>query len=297
MNGCMMGRRAIVGSTERWWALYPDFYNVSQWAPIQLPLGRGLYCRWGIYSDGKTLWFIGKDGIYQSDGGPEQSLTDQQLYALFPHEGQPGTSVTVGGTTITPPDFTQTSALRLSGGDGYLYFDFKDTLGNYATLVYDTKQKGWVSYDVYGVPVLTHYAEEGSGVHATLCGGSDGNLYALTGSSDGAAEVPWAVWTRTAAASAEFQVFNGSYLGARSSVAATVILTVVVDGASYAYTINTTGGREEKIYQILGPLKGKLLQYGLNSTKSVRIYLDKTQVQQKPWADTGGYQPQLVFAA
>lgn len=42
---------------------------------------------------------------------------------------------------------------------------------------------GWF-YDDYTPSITVHYGEEGSGVHAILCGGTDGGIYQLTGDSD-----------------------------------------------------------------------------------------------------------------
>lgn len=42
---------------------------------------------------------------------------------------------------------------------------------------------GWF-YDLYTPNIIIHYGEEGSGVHAVLCGGLDGGIYQLLGDDD-----------------------------------------------------------------------------------------------------------------
>lgn len=302
MNGCMVSsNRPTVASTEHWWGLYPQLQGAG-WNPVQLPITRGLFARWFMCSDGENIWFGAKDGIYQSVGGNrEYSITDDELKPLFPHDGQAGTAVTVGPYTITPPDLTATAYLRLSTADGYLYFDFKDTLGNYATLVYDTKVKGWVSYDVYGTPVLCHYGEEGSGVHSVLCGGNDGKVYQMAGSSDAGSDVTQAVWSPlrgmpSAGGLYPFFCPREAYLGVRSTAASAVTLKLLVDGVTYTYSVTATAGRQDKPYIPLGPLKGKMWQYGVSSTQSVRLYLPDLEIHGKFWGESGPYQPLRPFA-
>lgn len=181
MNGVLFDNRPMVASTERWWGVYPDFANSNVFRTAELPVGRGLYAPYGICA-GEVVFFIADDGIRATAGGQAESITDD-LYELFPHDGQPGKTITIGNDTIIPPDFTQRKNLRLSLYDGILYFDFVDTLGGHATLVYHTGARGWISYDAYTPPVITHYGEEGEGVHNMLAGGNDGNLYSL-GSRD-----------------------------------------------------------------------------------------------------------------
>jgi hypothetical protein len=47
---------------------------------------------------------------------------------------------------------------------------------------------GWY-YDKYTPGILTHYGEEGSNIHDILCGGADGGIYQLTGTSDGGSDI------------------------------------------------------------------------------------------------------------
>lgn len=153
-GGEILDGRSFVASTERWWALYPQPSNpLERYNPVLQPLPRGLAAPFGHCNDGRSIFWWAKDGIWSSTKG---SLTDEDLYNLFPHEGIPGTSVTYAtppvGRTIFPPDYTQAGSFRLTYGNYYLYATYKDTSGAYETLVYDTRRDAWC-LDQYAVPV------------------------------------------------------------------------------------------------------------------------------------------------
>lgn len=180
MNGGMYDGRAFVMSSERMWFIDLTYgFGVSGSTSIfrtqEVANSKGLFCRYGICV-GPKIWFIGRDGVYECEGGEPRSITDAALFPWLPNEGNAG--VAING--IAPPDFTQVDNLRLSYYDGYLYFDFKDTSSNLRTAVYDTGNKAWY-YDVYTPGIVTHYGEEGASIHSILCGGSNGKVYQLAG--------------------------------------------------------------------------------------------------------------------
>jgi len=55
---------------------------------------------------------------------------------------------------------------------------------------------GWF-YDTYSPGILVHYGEEGKNVHSILCGGSDGGIYELTGTSDNGTAVACEILTES----------------------------------------------------------------------------------------------------
>lgn len=191
MNGVMYNGRSYVWSTERMFALYPAFNEPALFKWVEVPNGKGMIARW-MLAVGPKIWFGAKDGIYETTGGEPVSITDGDLYPLFPHEGQDGEDV----NEILTPDFTQDTKLRLNYYDKYLYFDYRVTPdgpdGTSRTLVYDTRWAGWFydEYIVEGLPrgVANHYGDEGEGAHAIFMGadtpGTDNRLLQLTGRSD-----------------------------------------------------------------------------------------------------------------
>jgi hypothetical protein len=209
MNGLAYNIRSYIFSSENFFQILStaSFEALAQNSLIssasiafeaqKIPNGKGMFSQWGLTREpSPVICFLSKDGINMSTGGAPIALSDADLYELFPNEGQLG--VTING--IAPPNVIQAQAanLRLTYYDEYLYFDYVDTTGTRATLAlaFDlgaaTRGEapgGWL-WDVYmgnpdggGVGVF-HYGEEGSGVHALLIGGSDGNLYQYAGFSD-----------------------------------------------------------------------------------------------------------------
>jgi hypothetical protein len=135
LGGEVLNGNSYAASTERWWQLRPDFGGVNQFTPIEAPVGRGLAAPYGICTDGSKIYFVAKDGIWMTGGGPGESLTDADLYNLFPHEGIKGTNVTYNGVTTYAPDYGRASTFRLCYCNSYLYFDYQDTTGTARTLV------------------------------------------------------------------------------------------------------------------------------------------------------------------
>lgn len=188
MNGCVWDDISWVASNKRWWAMIPSFDASNQFQAIEKPVGKGLFCRWGMAVCKEGVYFVGDDGIYFHQGNLATSITDQNLYPLFPHEGQPGVATTLGpsgSVTYYPPDYTQPNRMRLSYAEGYLYFDFLDISGAQTTLVYNTLLRCWEGKDLYTEvvagtatsPAFVHYAQEGRGYNGVLYASTDGFLY------------------------------------------------------------------------------------------------------------------------
>lgn len=159
MGGETINGLSFVSSTERWWALYPSFQNVDRYQKVEQPVRRGMIAPYAKCTDKRVIYFVAKDGIWSTGG---QSLTDRDLWNLFPHEGVPGLNVVYAGQTIYAPDYQYASEFRLAYHNFYLYFDYKDSDGLPRTLVCDLRNSespAW-SVDVYGDPITVHYATE-----------------------------------------------------------------------------------------------------------------------------------------
>lgn len=198
MNGCIINGIGMVFSTERAWLIYPTFATALATVSgvegqvfnlVESVSNRGLFIRSCICTEaGLNVFFRGKDGIYVSEGGAgSTSITDVQLFNLFPHEGVVPQPVTLAGTyTVYPPDDNQPEQQKLAFANGYLYYDYVNTLNTPCTLVFDMAAKGW-SVDVYNPTVTVHALEEGainadgSPVNDALVGVSDGTVRRLSG--------------------------------------------------------------------------------------------------------------------
>ncbi len=206
LNGCMYNGRAYVWSTERMWEIIPDLMVAGRFYAQLIPGARGLWAEWALVV-GDYMYWRGKDGVYRSQGGLPDSITDRDLYPLFPHDAQPAYTVQVPnpespGQTfyICPPDESRRDLQRLCFGDGVLYYDYLDTgvggiqAAAHQTLVYDTKnmQGGWV-HDSNTLNANTSRYWE-SNYHILMVGVSH-ILYMFTGVSDAGVGITCAVMT------------------------------------------------------------------------------------------------------
>jgi hypothetical protein len=157
LGGEVMDGLSFVGSTERWWALYPQPDNPTQrYNFVQQPFPRGIAAPFGHCNDGQSLYWWAKDGIQSSSKG---SLTDDDLYNLFPHEGVVGQQVTYNGTIVQAPDYTRAPTFRLSYSNGYLYATYQDLGGTFRQLTLNLRTMAWVA-DVYPTQVSNIYHVE-----------------------------------------------------------------------------------------------------------------------------------------
>ena len=308
MNGCMYNGLAYLWSSERMFSLYPSFGSgvvvsggtllpaegTNLFVPIEIPNGKGLFARWAL-AVGPKIWFLARDGIYETGGGAPTSITVGPWGLLFPHEEQPGQSITFGSKTINPPDFTQTTKLRLSYAASFLYFDYQDSTGAPVTLVYNTVNQEW-GLDTYGVPQLIHYGEEGQGISSLLSGGNDGFLYQGSGLQDNGVNVPCGIFSpQMSEQQGGFQHVREGWLGV--SAPAQLVLTINVDGVDTAVALaETPTTAYARIYTELPPLKGRLLAWSLTSAQPFSLWQRDVQFQLKTWADPR-YSPVNPFAS
>lgn len=148
IGGCIVGGLSLVMSAEHGWLIYPNFAQAtativgvtgSPFSTVMSITDRGLVTKEGICTDGGgTAFFIAKDSIRASTGGVgSSSITDADLYNLFPHEGETQQPYVIGGITIQPPDYSQPNGMALRFSQGYLYFDYIGLDNGRYTLVYD----------------------------------------------------------------------------------------------------------------------------------------------------------------
>ena len=177
ITGFIKGGVALVASEKRWWALYPQFGNTEQrYNPVEQGVGRGIAAPLGYCTDGATVWFWAKDGIASTDGGPHSSLTDADLYPIFPHEGVPGVNIVRNGVTYYAPDYSNSGTFRLNKVNTYLFADYQDSDGAPRTLVCDLRTGGWVQ-DVYANEITLHYNNDLQSPPQMLLSDTSGKVY------------------------------------------------------------------------------------------------------------------------
>jgi hypothetical protein len=187
INGAMAGGRGVLFSSERGWVIMPNFFNAlatvtgtqgSTWTLQASSIPRGLYIpRCVAVEGGGNIFFRVKDGIHVSPGGMgSKSITDEDLYPLFPHENAVAPAiVTIAGNSVIPPDDLLPQLQKFSIADGYMYYDYVGIDSNPHTLVFDIAAMGWV-WDVYDPVATVHALAEGQGVNETYVGCTDGSV-------------------------------------------------------------------------------------------------------------------------
>jgi hypothetical protein len=308
INGCMYDGLPFVWTSERLFRLEPNLGvavttptlldpNAAQlFIPREVPGTKGLFAQW-CFCVGDAMYSRGKDGIYASNGSSSASITDKDLYLLFPHDGQPGQSVTIGSYTFQPPDDTQLQKQRLCFYDQFLYFDYVDVTGAQRTLVYDPITDIW-GPDDYTPQVSVHYGDEGKGVHNMILGAIDGRAYLNTGLVDGNL-LPFAVDMRMPQLSelaTGYTVPYDGFLGLMAAAAGTVNLIVNVDGADNVIPV-PVGTSYFKSYVRLLALKGKILAFGLSSAAPFTNFLRDSQWRCGEWGRDGNMTPINPFSS
>ena len=133
MNGVVYNGRSYAWSSERFFQIISagedETGQVVKWTYVEIPNGRGLWARWAFTNPqsvpGDVLLFLGKDGIYGTDGGSPSDITSEDMRPLFPNEGNLGVDV----NTVNAPNMVPllSSQFRLSYYDDYVYFDYPTT--------------------------------------------------------------------------------------------------------------------------------------------------------------------------
>lgn len=186
VNGLMLpDGRAIVYSSQRSFAIYPALNDVSVMTVLEAGK-RGLFARRALCCGEGKIWFRAVDGIYESGGGAvSNSITDADLYVLFPHGDTAGQ--TFGD--YVPPDDTLPYSQQLSYVRGWVYYDYVGTDALRHRLSYRVADKSWWP-DEPGTELLMAYQEEGQSVQSVLYCGADGRLHTAGGTTDDGTAIP-----------------------------------------------------------------------------------------------------------
>ncbi len=187
---------SFVSSSDRWWAMYPAFSGNTVFSPYQVDVGRGAAAP-SFATDKTSIFFWAKDGICAHQGGQFQSLTDADLYLLFPHEDVPGQDIVRNGVTYYAPDYSRAATFRLAWVNGFLYADYQDSTGTPRSLVCYLKTLAW-SQDIYANSITCRCAmvqpegtlttSPGESYGLAVMADNQGNVYApsLTAGDNGA---------------------------------------------------------------------------------------------------------------
>lgn len=304
--GIYSGGKGVVFTIIRAIAVVPNFYNAEAtsagtiggtWSVETTGITRGLFMPRCLAVDGGgTIFFRVNDGIHASPGGSaSESITDESLYPLFPHENSTAQPITRNGVTIYPPDDSQPQKQKFGIIDAYLYYDYVGTDGNPHTLVFDIAAKGWI-WDLYSVGVTARATNEGVSIQGVLCGCADGTVRQFS-NTNSATEVATA--TVASAAMGNVGWAHTRLITIEYSSNAPITLSffcpdVSTNGSIAPATIilPSTGGTVTKWKTLPTANKFKLLQCIFTFTdKTFQLYMDGTAFEVRAWGSPAGYEP------
>jgi hypothetical protein len=307
VNGAISGGRSVLGSIKRWWVIMPNFFDDvstatgttgSTWTFQETSIDRGLFIPRCLAVEGGGNTFLRViDGIHISPGGASsQSITDQTLYPLFPHEGSTPQPVTVNGVTIYPPDDSNPQLQQFNVAGSYFYYDYEANDGNRYTLVFDIGAAAWI-WDVKNPTSTTHAANQGESLGGVLVGCSDGTVRQLA--SGGTESVTGLALT--GAMGGKGYQHCGMIVVEYSSTLTVTLTAVVQDSGNGSYapsavTLPATAGTMTKYFTRVSSAKWKLLSWQFSSTDpTLHVNLDGCLAYTKSWGSTGEYIPTPMF--
>ena len=140
VNVAMAAGYAVVFTIKRGFVYTANFFNAlatitgtsgSTWTQQATAIPRGLFIpRCLAVEGGGNIFFRVDDGIHWSRrGAASASITDEDLYPLFVHEGSTPQPVVRNGKTYYPPDDSQPERQQFSIQNGYLYYDYAYAFG------------------------------------------------------------------------------------------------------------------------------------------------------------------------
>lgn len=176
--GCAFNTRIFAFSRESIFELVEGLGTGTVYTPFRTPSAHGLYTPWGL-TTGPAMYFISKDGIYQTTGGQESSIVENDIKPLFPTYDTPGQTIE-GYEAI---DYTQPDNMRLRYHNDEVYFSYVGlTTGTRQMLIYDILKKRWrnATCTVGISEVYTQPATESSLLYGTV----SGTVYGAGGISD-----------------------------------------------------------------------------------------------------------------
>jgi hypothetical protein len=177
-NGTILDTRVFAFSKERMFELAPSLVGGSTITPYPTPCSRGLISPWGLWPRNsatcKAIYFVAKDGIYVTNGGPEQSLVENDIKPIFPTLDLPARQV----GSVDAVNMERIEDIRLGFHNDELYFIYRGlNSGFLQMLIFDQNKSRWrqASYGAQQIAVI--YSEEAGPASSLLLGDTVGNLY------------------------------------------------------------------------------------------------------------------------
>ena len=192
MNGLDYNLRTFVFSRERMYIMLPNIVAGVTFTPAETACRRGLKGRWAFTAGEQGIYFVSKDGIYRTQGGPESSIIDDSIRPLFPVNDAEAGTPTNGYDAI---DMDDEDGLRMAYHNGEVWFFYTGlTTGLRQILIYDERRSRWRPA-TYTNQMNMNYSEPNTD-SSLIFGGTDGDVYQVSGSTDeGNAPIPVEITT------------------------------------------------------------------------------------------------------
>lgn len=309
VNGAMSGGRGVLFSIKRAWIIMPNFFNAlatvtgtegATWTLQATSINRGLFIpRCLAVEGGGTIFFRVDDGIHISQGGlASQSITDDDLYPLFVHEGSVPQAVTRNGITIYPPNDSLPEFQKFSIINGYMYYDYLDNSSIPRTLVWDIAARGWVC-DINTPAITARTMNEGLSTQGTLVGCNDGSVRML--SSTGGETATATVLTPAIGGVGWQTMYEATVEYLSQSIITLSFIPADANNGSYGpppVILPSTGGQPTKYTFKVGANKWKFMSFQFSSSDpSFEIFLQGFAIQRRDWGVTSAYAPFAPFSA
>ncbi len=111
---------AIVGSRENKFLVRYSYLQNLTFQFSRMATLSGMWSRWACCRGLDGVYSLGRDGIYRTTEQGDEPITNDSLYPMFPHDGEPAKTV----NNLAPVDMTALTRLRLSAADQDIYFDY-----------------------------------------------------------------------------------------------------------------------------------------------------------------------------
>lgn len=249
-NGCAFQGRGYVWSSNAMFVLAVD--ESLPGAPVRwdrIESSVGLFGRYALCV-GDLMYWLGRDGIYASDGGAARNVTTATLSGIFPTRGVEGAAT----NGVPAPALTAANAHLFALSYTYdrtLWFDYIDGSNTRHSLglmkaAGGEETWGWW-YDVYANGGRMHYSDEGEGVRQILVGGTaaTSKLFVMGASSNGDDGTPIVCQVRTFAFDNEYPratKLYGDVVIDADAATATLTPTLYFDNFSSSIAASTITG-------------------------------------------------------
>ena len=267
-NGFLYNTHSYVFSREDLFRIDPDPTGRGQFVSWPTPAGRGLQFRWAL-AVGPKIWFLAKDGIYETTGGPSRSITTASMIRPM-FEGQ-----TINGISGVDLAGANEDEMRLEWRSPYLYFMYKNLAGDRAIIRWHHEFERWEHF-THADPVRMAYDENNT--RRLLFGTNDGFILHNGGAFDDhgtAIDGSFRTGALDQGQPAKQKVYGDIYVEALIPTGETVVVTAHLnDELSSESSQNLVGTSARKRFKItLG--KDKIARSislnftGINNTSSV----------------------------